>query len=88
MKTRTQKSYVFYTLLFFLFTCSATISLVGLFGAVAQADEASSAVAIDRMELPVKSPYEKPITTLDVRNAKAPPLFQLKAPQDAHFAQE
>ncbi|MBI5250610.1 MAG: sulfatase-like hydrolase/transferase, partial [Desulfomonile tiedjei] len=38
---------------------------------------------IDRMVLPLQEPYQKPITTLDARNAKAPPIFQVKAPKDA-----
>lgn len=39
---------------------------------------------IDRTTLPIKPPYEKPITTLDARDAKTPPpLFLVKAPKDA-----
>jgi len=35
---------------------------------------------IDRTELPVKGPWYPPITTLDARDATAPPIFQVKAP--------
>ncbi len=38
---------------------------------------------IDRRVLPLQAPYNKPITTLDVRDVKAPPFFEVKAPQDA-----
>ena len=30
---------------------------------------------VDRTELPVKEPWYPPITTLDARDAKAPPMF-------------
>ena len=38
---------------------------------------------VDRTELPVKGPWYPPITTLDARDAKAPPVFEVKAPKDA-----
>ena len=38
-------------------------------------------VPIDRTVLPLKAPYQKPITTLDARNAKTPPIFEVKAPK-------
>jgi len=38
---------------------------------------------VDRTELPVKGPWSPPITTLDARDAKAPPVFEVKAPKDA-----
>ena len=37
----------------------------------------------DRTELPIKAPWYPPITTLDARDAKAPPVFEVKAPKDA-----
>ncbi|MEO8495482.1 MAG: arylsulfatase [Planctomycetota bacterium] len=40
-------------------------------------------VPIDRTVLPLQAPYNKPITALDVRTVKAPPVFQVKAPKDA-----
>ncbi len=38
---------------------------------------------IDRTELPVKGPWYPPITTLDARDAKAPPVFEVTAPEGA-----
>ena len=38
---------------------------------------------IDRTTLPIKPPYQKPITTLDARDAKAPPLFRVETPRGA-----
>ena len=38
---------------------------------------------VDRTELPLKGPWYPPITTLDARDAKAPPVFEVKAPKDA-----
>jgi arylsulfatase A-like enzyme len=38
---------------------------------------------VDRTELPIKGPWYPPITTLDARDAKAPPFFEVKAPKDA-----
>ena len=38
---------------------------------------------VDRTELPVKGPWYPPITTLDARDAKAPPVFEVKAPKGA-----
>lgn len=38
---------------------------------------------IDRTELPVKAPWYPPITTLDARDAKAPPVFEVTAPKGA-----
>ncbi|MGY6276062.1 arylsulfatase [Methylomonas sp. MgM2] len=38
---------------------------------------------IDRTILPIAPPAYKPITELDARNAKAPPIFQVKAPKGA-----
>ncbi|MCZ7565822.1 MAG: sulfatase-like hydrolase/transferase [Burkholderiales bacterium] len=38
---------------------------------------------LDRAVLPIPAPTHPPIETLDVRNAKAPPRFEVKAPKDA-----
>jgi arylsulfatase A-like enzyme len=38
---------------------------------------------VDRTELPVKGPWYPPITTLDARDATAPPIFEVKAPEKA-----
>ncbi len=51
--------------------------------ASAASKAADSAPMIDRTALPIKPPYEKPITTLDARDAKAPPLFRVTAPEKA-----
>ena len=39
--------------------------------------------AIDRTVLPIHEPTPAPITELDARNSKAPPRFEVKAPQGA-----
>ncbi len=46
------------------------------------ADETVQA-GVDRTELPIKAPWYPPITTLDARDAKAPPIFAVTAPKDA-----
>jgi hypothetical protein len=38
---------------------------------------------LDRTVLPIKEPQNPPITEMDARNAKAPPRFEVKAPQGA-----
>jgi arylsulfatase len=38
---------------------------------------------LNRTVLPIPEPKNKPITILDARNAKAPPRFQVKAPEGA-----
>lgn len=43
----------------------------------------SSAQTIDRTTLPIKEPPSPTITTLDARDAKAPPRFQITAPKGA-----
>jgi arylsulfatase len=57
----------------------AFLMVTSLGTAVVMAQEAQ----IDRTELPVKGPWYPPITTLDARDAKAPPVFEVKAPKDA-----
>lgn len=47
------------------------------------ADAPASAVKLDRTVLPIPEPKFAPIKTLDVRNAKAPPRFEVKAPKGA-----
>src|SRR5262245_63634442 len=75
------------------FAVSFVVVLGGLFGwltasgpapvgAVAQEKSPASA-ALDRTVLPIPEPKIVPSTELDVRNAKAPPRFQVKAPADA-----
>ena len=40
-------------------------------------------VPIDRTVLPIRQPVYPPVTELDARNVKPPPVFQVKAPDDA-----
>ncbi len=40
-------------------------------------------VPIDRTVLPIRQPEYPPVTELDARNVKAPPFFQVKAPNSA-----
>ncbi|MDR4505040.1 MAG: sulfatase-like hydrolase/transferase [Candidatus Scalindua sp.] len=49
----------------------------------AQTFQDLESVPIDRTVLPLKAPYQKPITTLDARDAMAPPIFKVKAPKDS-----
>jgi arylsulfatase A-like enzyme len=49
----------------------------------AQAQEPAAITELDRTTLPIPEPKLKPITTFDVRNAKAPPRFQVTAPAKA-----
>ena len=50
---------------------------------VALAGAARAADKLDRTVLPIHEPQPKTITTLDARDAKAPPRFEVKAPQGA-----
>ena len=38
---------------------------------------------VDRTELPIEAPWYPPITTLDARDAKTPPMFTVKPPKKA-----
>ena len=67
---RTQ-AYLALTLVFLMSTCLAT--------KVAVAQEQAQ---VDRTELPQKGPWYPPITTLDARDATAPPVFEVKAPRE------
>lgn len=66
-----------------------TLALAGfaLFGGpivqTLAADAPASAAKLDRTVLPIPEPKRAPINTLDVRNAKAPPRFEVKAPKGA-----
>ena len=63
--------------------------LSALFAAVVAACQGSSApatgagAAVDRTVLPIAEPKYPTITELDARNAKAPPRFEVKAPEGA-----
>ena len=64
-------------------TC-ITILLIALCLPMAgMAKDAPVKAQVDRTELPVKEPWYPPITTLDARDAKAPPMFAVEAPKDA-----
>ena len=49
----------------------------------AQSAQPATGEKLDRTVLPIPEPKLAPITELDVRNAKAPPRFQVKAPAQA-----
>src|SRR4051812_14059352 len=49
----------------------------------AWAQEGVSAPKLDRTVLPIIGPKLAPVTILDARDAKAPPRFEVKAPQGA-----
>jgi len=61
----------------------AGLAVAGLGTAVATAQEAQVKAQVDRTELPIKGPWYPPITTLDARDATAPPFFEVRAPEDA-----
>lgn len=63
-----------------LFTQLVAMS-VGVSSVYSQAPAATDSV--DRTVLPIAEPKLKPSTELDARNAKAPPRFQVKAPDKA-----
>jgi hypothetical protein len=43
----------------------------------------STSATVDRATLPIAEPTYPAITELDARKAKAPPIFEVKAPQGA-----
>jgi arylsulfatase len=62
----------------------AIVALVALLsGCNTQSTEITSGSKIDRTILPIQPPKSKAITELDARNVKAPPRFQVKAPEGA-----
>ncbi len=65
------------------FTCiAALVSLTCVLG-LTETITAQEEVPLDRTVLPIKAPHYPPITTLDARDAHAPPMFQVMAPKDA-----
>ncbi len=64
-----------------LFAATAVTAIIHLLGVPSAT--AQTPGAIDRAVLPVPEPKLKPIAVLDVRNAKAPPRFEVKAPKGA-----
>ena len=63
-----------------LFAVTLALLVYSLNTAVVMAQEKAQ---VDRTELPVKGPWYPPITTLDARDAKAPPVFEVEAPKGA-----
>ncbi len=59
-----------------------TIGLL-IAGAIAPVAAQTKTGALDRTILPIPEPKRAPITELDVRKAKAPPRFEVKAPKGA-----
>src|SRR5436309_12456287 len=57
--------------------------LLGLTGVLSLLPLSLGAQQINRTILPVPEPQPPTITELDARNAKAPPRFDVKAPQEA-----
>jgi len=57
----------------------AALALTGLGSTAGRAQEAQ----VDRTRLPIEAPWYPPITTLDARDAKAPPVFEVTAPRGA-----
>ena len=64
-------------------TVLTTVLMLGLLPPVALAQSYVDLNKVDRSVLPLQAPPQKPITTLDARDATPPPLFQVKAPEDA-----
>ena len=58
------------------------VPLMMALGSLASA-AALVAEPLDRTALPIAEPTYPPITELDARNAKAPPIFEVKAPAGA-----
>ena len=73
MKT---KPYLTITALSFMLGTAFTLSTD------AQSSPAANA-QLDRTVLPIVGPKLAPVTTLDARDAKAPPRFEVKAPEGA-----
>jgi arylsulfatase len=75
------------------FAVALVVGLGGLFGWLAASgpvpvrvvaqEKSPAADSLDRTVLPIPEPKIVPSTELDVRNAKAPPRFQVKAPDQA-----
>ena len=79
MPVRTRRS----TAQFRVRLCALTTALCVGFGIDAIAPSAAHAAEIDRTSLPVAEPTRPAITEQDVRKAKAPPRFEVKAPPGA-----
>lgn len=60
-----------------------TLVLVPALAAILLAAGESDAKPLDRTVLPIPAPKHAPITTVDAREAKAPPRFEVTAPEEA-----
>ena len=78
----------------FLLTSASVLSATAISGSGAAASTEPAAAPktqptpntitdLDRTSLPIAEPTYPPITELDARNAKAPPIFEVKAPAGA-----
>ncbi|MDM0072740.1 sulfatase-like hydrolase/transferase, partial [Variovorax sp. J31P207] len=63
--------------------CALTAFALGLSLAGIAAAQKASPGALERTVLPIVEPRRTPVTEVDVRNAKAPPRFEVKAPKGA-----
>jgi len=64
----------------------AALALLGMLGSVlreVRADEPPNPAALDRTVLPIHEPPVPSIREMDARRAKAPPRFEVKAPEGA-----
>jgi arylsulfatase len=61
----------------------AVVLVVGCGRSAVTKKETPLTPVLDRTVLPIPEPSYPPITELDVRNAKAPPRFEVKAPEGA-----
>ena len=60
-----------------------SLVLLALGGLSTKVGTAQEKAQIDRTVLPVTGPWYPPIETLDARDAKAPPVFAVEAPEGA-----
>ena len=61
----------------------ALLALAAWAPLAARAEEEAPKAEVDRTVLPIKGPWYPPIKTLDARDAKAPPVFEVTAPKGA-----
>jgi arylsulfatase A-like enzyme len=63
--------------------CAVAAALISLSGTALGQSDQKAPQDFDRTILPIAEPAVTPITELDARNAKAPPRFEVKAPEGA-----
>ena len=64
-------------------TCTLSLALLVVCNLATNVGTAQEKAQVDRTVLPINGPWYPPITTLDARDAKAPPVFEVKAPEGA-----